>query len=434
LRGLARDARQAVLYGRDPAEFFAQYAPGPTRIDTSLGSFVVLAESESVRDVFSGDMTRFEVAEARVDALEPLLGAHSLLLLSGDRHRRHRKLLMPSFHGARMRAYGSAMQAAARRHAQCMPIGTRFAMLDLTQAISLDIIVETVFGVTDAARRERLAAAIQRVVNALGPVSYVLPAARVELGGVSPWARFLRARARLLELLREEVTERRRAPAEDITSMMIAARTEDGEGLSDDEIVDEMVTLLVAGHETTAIGMAWAMYDLLLDRPALVRLRAELDAHGASPPETIARLPYLSRVCSESLRLHPIVADVTRKLTRDDVIGGMQCRRGETLLIAVTEIHRDSRLYPDPERFDPDRFERRRFKAWEYLPFGGGDRRCIGASFAEFEMRVVLAEILTHWELGLAVDRPLKAVRRNVTLAPSGGVPVVALGRRGELG
>ena len=233
-------------------------------------------------------------------------------------------------------------------------------------------------------------------------------------------------------MVREEIAARRDAPGEDILSLMLAARYDDGEAMTDPQIRDELLTLLAAGHETTAIALAWAMYWLHRDPAALERLRAELATLGDEPdPEAIAQLPYLEAVCNETLRLYPIVPLAPRTLRQPMTLGEHEIPAGVNVGACTVLVHRHPALYPDPDSFRPERWLARKFAAWEFTPFGGGIRRCIGAAFAVYEMKQVLAAILPRHRLRLADDAAIGPARRNITLGPRGGVRMILTERTG---
>jgi cytochrome P450 len=251
--------------------------------------------------------------------------------------------------------------------------------------------------------------------------------------GHSPWDRFRRAKEVLSAMIYAEIENRRRSGTSgaDILSLMLAARHEDGSAMTDEELRDELLTLLFAGHETTGIALAWSIYWLLRHPDCMNRLLAEIDALGNNPePEQIGRLPYLDAVVSETLRLHPIVPDVPRKLTRPFEIGGYVLPEGTGVAVATAMIHTRPDLYPDPERFKPERFLERRYSPFEFTPFGGGARRCLGAAFATYEMKIVLATLLSHHRLVLTEKADVRPGRRNVVLGPATGVHVKLIGPR----
>lgn len=376
---------------------------------------------EGARQLLTADPDLFAVPDP--DLLAPFLGIHSLLLLVGDRHRAERKLLNPHFHGDRMRAYGDVVAEIAEAQAASWRLGERFTVLDATQAISLEVILRAVFGVgsdrIDAFRR-----AVLQFVGTLTPPLFFFRWLRRDLGGRGPWSDFLRARAQLDAMLDAEIARRRQGDLvgqHDILSLLLQARYEDGGAMSPAQLRDELVTLLFAGHETTAIALAWALYFLHRHPETLQKLLAELATLGPRPShEAVATLPYLSAVCNETLRLHPVVPILPpRQLRRPFHFQGYDLPPDLLVSIGTMRLHKREDLYPDPYRFHPDRFVGRSYSAFEYMPFGGGVRRCIGASFALYEMKIVLATILPRHRLILQTHGPVRAQRRNAVMGPS---------------
>lgn len=403
-------------------------------VPTLNGRLVMSGDPAHVQQIFSADSDTFAIFGG--DALQLVVGANSVLMLHGARHRRERKLLVPPFHGARMRAYGETIRAAALAAMAGWSLGQPFAMQTSTQWISLEVIVRAVFGAQEAAQVEALRAAILEMVEATVPSLLFLPWLRRSWGGLGPFDRYERAMKALEALIFAEIAARRARPdegREDILSLLLAARDEAGEGMRQDELRDELLTLLFAGHETTAIALAWACYWLHRNPGALERLRAEVDALGDAPdPEVIARLPFLDAVCNETLRLHPIVPDIPRMLARPLEVGGYRLAPPLGVAAVTTLVHRRESLYPEPDQFRPDRFLERRFSPFEFLPFGGGHRRCIGAAFAMYELKIVLATFLRHAHLELAEPDAVKPARRNVVIGPATGVHMRLRERRGQ--
>jgi cytochrome P450 len=251
---------------------------------------------------------------------------------------------------------------------------------------------------------------------------------------VGPWARFRRAVSRLRALVQEEIDARRAAAAqgrEDILSLMMSARFDDGSAMSDDELKDQLHLLLFAGHETTATALAWAFYWLHRQPEDLALLLAEVDALGPRPePEAVASLPYLDAICQETLRIHPVVADVGRRLVRPLDVMGYTVPAGTLVMVSTLLLHDRPDLYPEPQRFRPARLLERKFSPFELVPFGGGARRCIGAAFALYEMKIVLSTLLRARRFRLASDAPVLSTRRGITMGPKGGVTMILEGPR----
>ncbi|XXF80190.1 cytochrome P450 [Myxococcaceae bacterium GXIMD 01537] len=428
LRGPRFRLLQSLRFLKDTAAFVrecvARYGD-PFVAKLPMGIVAVTGDTEGLREIFSADPDTFEPI-ARVP-LEPLVGVNSLLLLSGERHKRERKLLMPPFHGERMRAYGAQMREITSRAVEGLQPGASLVALELAQAISLEIIIRVVFGVEEPERVRRFRDVITAYAQSYTVPISMFPALRRSFGGRGPWERFQR-NLRALDVLLTEQLERRRAedgPREDILSLLLSARDEAGQPMSDAELKDELRTLLFAGHETTAIGMAWALYWLHRTPEAMQRLEQELSALGSRPePEALARLPYLGAVCDETLRLYPVVTLVNRKLLVPFKLKGHELPVGMGVMASITQAHSNPAVFPEPERFRPERFLERKFSPFEYMPFGGGARRCVGAAFALYEMKVALGSLLAAHRFSLAHERPIRPVRRHVTFAPEDGVPL----------
>lgn len=398
-------------------------------IPTTFGPLVLTADPEGIKEIFTADPDTFE-AFGTVP-LEPLVGPNSMLLLSGARHKRERKLLMPPFHGERMRAYGQIMQSTTFAAVSRLRAGERFVMLDMTQAITFDIILRAVFGVQDSERIALYHELNNELMSAIKPVFIFLPMLRNDF--VPIWKRFNEARTKVRAILQEQI-ERCRARTgeqEDIIGLMLAARDEQGEPMSDIELQDELLTMIAAGHETTAIGLAWAFYWLHKHPAILRKLLDEVDGLGATPsPEALAKLPYLGAVCDESLRRSPVLPIVPRRVVKPFRLRDWDIPVGTGIAGAIAAVHLDPVIYPEPEAFRPERFLERKFSPFEFLPFGGGHRRCLGAAFASYEMRIVLGSMLAKHAFTLESTAMPGLLRRNVTIAPKGGIPMFYAGER----
>lgn len=426
---------QTYRYARDPYDYLARMLErhgDPFTAHVVNGDVVITGDPATVQQIFTADPDTFVPFGAQ--ATRPLLGDSSLLLMAGERHKRERKLLMPAFHGERMRAYGEIVREAAHAAAAKWPKGQPFVFQESSQWVSLEVIIRAVFGVADPNRVEDVRRAILEFVDATVPSVLFFPFLQRSFFGLGPWARLQRARQRIGFLIAAELAARRSRPeeaGEDILSRMLAARHDDDTAMTDDEIHDELLTLLFAGHETTGIALAWAIYWLHRNPECLHRLLAELDAAGERPePEVIAHLPYLEAVVHETLRLHPIAPDVPRLLARPLELAGYHLPRGVAVAVATALLHIRPDLYPDPDTFRPERFLERKFGPFEYTPFGGGARRCLGAAFATYEMKIVLATLLRNYRLALAEPGEVRPGRRNVVLGPATGVRVTLLGPR----
>lgn len=384
---------------------------------------VFTVDPAAVRKVFTGDPNLLYAGEGNV-ALAPLLGSGSVLLLDGPEHLRHRKLMLPAFHGDRMRAYGETMTDVAERHVAEWPRGDAFPVLPSMQAITLEIIMRAVFGFDDRERRERIGDPLRRLLDTVGSRTRVMAMAMTagRYGPLSPWRRFARIRAEADALLRAEIRSRRSGPGgadgDDVFSMLLAARDPDGNPMTEDELADELMTLLVAGHETTATALSWTIERLIRTPEVLATL---LDEQRAGRGE------YMDAVVKESLRLRPVVPGVVRRLQAPMEFGGWELPAGANIAPSIYLLHRRPDLYPEPDAFRPERFLGDDAPGtYEWIPFGGGVRRCLGASFALFEMRTVLSVVLERVQL--AADRDLRAesvTRRAITYAPARRARVV---------
>ncbi len=396
------------------------------------GEIVLTSEPELIRELFANrDGELFGVFAT--EAITSLLGPHSLLTMFGEPHREERRLLLPPFHGERMRAYGTVMVEAARRAFAGLRPGEPFAAIDRTTDISLEAIVRAVFGVEERERVEVWQRAILATLTTAKPIFFFSKATQRAPFGLGPWARYLRAAEEADRLLTEQLERTRghTSGRQDILSLMIDARYDDGSAMSDEHIRNELGTLLTAGHETTAITLAWALYAVHRHAPVKARLLAEIDALGSDPaPEDLAALPYLNAVVDETLRRYPIVDSVFRLLRKPWSFGGYELPAGITIGAAIVLVHRRADLYPEPDAFRPERFLEGKPRPHEYLPFGGGHRRCIGAAFAHYEACLALATVLREFELELCEPGEVGVVRRNVTLGPRGGVKMRMSGRR----
>ena len=384
---------------------------------------VAVSDPDTIKSVFADRGERTHAGEGN-SILEPLLGKYSLLTLDGAEHTRQRRLVHPPFHGARMQGYVETIRDVTNDAVDSWPVGEPFALRESTQSLTLKVILRTVFGLSEGARMEHIEELIARVTAPANGSLGVLALLQRDLGPLRLWSTFLRHRQELDTALYAEIAARRSAPdlagRDDILSILLQARDEDGEPMGDVELRDELMTLLLAGHETTATALAW-FFDLVLHHPGVMaKLRAE-----AATSETT----YLEAAISETLRLRPVVAMVARKLREDMQVGPHLLPAGTVVAPNIFLTHRRADLYPDPLAFRPERFLEDRPETYAWLPFGGGIRRCIGADFALMEMRVAIPEILRRVELRAASPRMEKVRRRAVTLVPGRGTRVVVTGK-----
>ena len=378
---------------------------------------VVLADPQDVKTVFTGSPKVMHAGEANV-VLGPILGSNSVLLLDEDRHLRERRLLLPPFHGDRMRRYAEIMEEAVEREVSTWSAGEKMPLIDRMQAITLEVIMRAVFGVESGAEMERLR---QLLVNML---ALTTDPGRLVAGlffGIDS-DRVVSSRRAALDPVDEElyriIAAHREDPhlseREDILSMLLMARDEDGRPMSNVELRDELMTLLIAGHETTASTLAWAFERLVHEPEKLERLVAEVrDDDGDQ---------YTEAVIQETLRLRPVIPMVVRVITEPITVGQGRFRlpAGSRVAPSILLVHLREDIYPEPFEFRPERFIAEPPGTYTWIPFGGGMRRCIGAAFAQFEMRAVLRGVLRSVDLAPAGGAE-RISRRAITLVPRRG-------------
>jgi cytochrome P450 len=383
------------------------------------GDWVMVSDPELVKQVFTGDPRVFHAGEGN-QILRPILGENSVLVLDEKKHITQRKLLLPPFHGERMQAYGEKMAEIAAREIESWPTGVPYKLRPRMQAITLEIILETVFGVHGGERMAPLRDALRDFLDLTTNPRVLLPVLMVGPDRVNRIPAFRRRVGRVDELIGREIAERRLAEdlseRDDVLSLLVAARHEDGSPMSDAEIRDELLTLLVAGHETTATALSWAMERLVRHPEKLERLRDEVEAGEDA---------YLTATIQETLRLRPVIVIVIRKLTEPVELGGYELPAGASVTPCIHLIHRDPQIYPEPERFLPERFLDEPPGTYTWIPFGGGVRRCLGAAFAQFEMQVVLRELVRRHEIAPATPASERPYRRAITETPRHDAEVV---------
>ena len=383
------------------------------------GTWVLLSDPEAVKDVFTGDPRLLRAGEANVILL-PVLGRHSVLLLDGDEHMAQRKLMLPPLHGERLARHAGIMRDVAQREIERWPLHEPLSLAPRMQDITLEIIARTVFGSADPELRRRLKGTLD-TLSTPGPYLAYLIVMGPERSARHP---LLRRRLKPVDdLVYREIARRREDPGDDVLSMLLEARHSPAEPgsraerevdspMSDRELRDELMTLLVAGHETTATALSWAFERLLRHPDKMERL--------ASGDEE-----YLDAVCKETLRLRPVLPIVARRLAEPMTIGGHDLPAGVTVAPCIHLVHRRDDVYPDPRAFRPERFLEQPAGTYTWIPFGGGVRRCLGAAFALQEMKIVLQAIVEHTRLRAADPASERVTRRAITLVPDRGAEVV---------
>jgi cytochrome P450 len=413
---------QAARFLRSPLDFYVglnrKYGDIYRVSRPLLGEVVHLASPQLIKTAFTSPPTQVHAGEANERLLEPVFGPSSVMTLDEGLHMRQRKLLLPAFHGEQVQRYGEVMRQVATQEMQSWPVGEPFKLHHYTHRIALGVILQCIFGVRGATRLERVAHLIEKV---LGPanVVMVMPALRRNLGPLSPWARFLRARNALDEFIFEEIEIHRSMAGEvegnSVLDMLLEARDEDGNPMTQSELRDELMTMIGAGSGTTATMMAWTMERVLRSPRVLAKLRETL-ADGDQE--------YLGATIKETLRMRPVIPEVMRKLAEPLEIGGYELEAGMRVGPAIAAMHYREDLFPEPYEFRPERFIEEKADNYAWIPFGGGVRRCIGAAFADFEMRNVLSTFIERAELSVPDPAPERVAFKEASLCPAKGTLV----------
>jgi cytochrome P450 len=417
-----------LQYAISPYRYVQQCARefgDPFTVKTPYGPLVVTGRPSHVREILRLSDEHTEGLGS--ESVRVFLGDGSVMLMGGLRHREERKILHPLFSVARTGAYAPRIYAMAQEelHKQ----RDVFSMREVTQEISLSVIIEVVFGIKDPARIKLFRRALHEQIAAINPVLFFAPQLRVAPFGLGPWARYQRAFHSLNRLIEEEIELRRREqnPSPDLlTGLMLAQQSGSQTLQAPNAIRDELVTMLIAGHETTGLALAWAFYWIHKYQHIRERLLAELSTVTTPSLDALNNLPFLDAVCQESLRLFPVVPEFLRQLLVPQSLFGYQLPAQTGLAVSVSLLHSDPELYPTPNLFRPERFLERSFAAYEYAPFGGGAYRCVGAGLAMQEMKLVLASVLQNYTLSLSSDKAPTPQRRNWVIGPSSPIWVRA--------
>ncbi|MEO0842571.1 MAG: cytochrome P450 [Cyanobacteria bacterium J06643_5] len=405
---------------------------------------VFFSSPQAINDCFAIPAHKLDFKKA-THVFKPLFGSDSIVFQEGKSHNRQRQLLMPPFHGDRLKSYGDTICRITNNVTRDWKPGNIISMQQVMPDITLQIILQVVFGINPGERYEKLikllTALLDDITKPLFSSLFFFPPLQQDLGKLSPWGNYLQRREEIDNLIYTEISERRAnidnlgEVGEDILSLLMSASDEDGERMTDKELRDQLVSLLLLGYETTSGVLAWLFYMIHSHPEVKDKLINELQSDNSNQnsnknsPEKIAQLPYLSAVCSETMRLHPIALICTPRMAVDKVeVAGVKFDSGTVLVPCIYLAHRQQRTYKQPDKFIPERFLDRKFSAFEYLPFGGGYRGCIGSAFAVYEMKLILATILQKFELELADKKPVKPVRRGITIVPSGGVSMIVKG------
>jgi cytochrome P450 len=381
--------------------------------------FVMLSEPDQLKELFAAPPDVLHPGEG-AGILEPVVGQKSLILLDEAEHLEQRKLMLPAFHGEKMARLSGLMADVAERELATWPRDQAVPLHPLFQGLTLEIILRTVFGLDPGRRLDELRDLLTRILEYGAKPGSVLPALQRGYFGRGPWVRFVEMRERADELMFELIDERRSSgeDRDDILAMLLSARHEDGSPMTDQELRDELMTMLVAGHETTASELAWVFERLPREPAVLERLVAEVDADDGDE--------YLTATIQETLRRRPVLPNAEPRLVKKPVeIGGWEYPPDVCLVANAYLLHHDPDIYPDPYAFRPERFLDNSPGTFTWIPFGGGRRRCIGASFATVEMKIVLRAALSAYSIQPAPTGAELTRRRSITVSPKLGARTV---------
>ena len=390
---------------------------------------VVTSNPQAIEDIFTASPDKFEVGRGN-KGLSFLVGENSLLLLDGKAHKNRRRLLMPPFHGESLQKFSHQIVDITTKVSDRWQSNEPFKVRSAMQEITLRVILSAVFGIDSGSKYDRLRELLTELLETfntpLNSSFIFFPFLQKDWGRYSPWGHFLRLKSEIKTLIFAEISERRELFANggselrDIFSLLLSAKDENGEGMTDEELHDELITLLFAGHETTASALAWLFYWSHYLPEVKEKLVSELNSLGGNPDYTeINNLPYLDAVISETLRIYPIAAgSFARILTKPMTVKGYNFEPNTWLMVSIYSLHHREDLYPNSKQFNPARFLQRTYSNYEYIPFGGGNRRCLGSALALLEMKLVAATILPRFQLALTSKRQMLPVRRGLTIAP----------------
>ena len=400
----------------------------PFTIPSVLGPVVFTGTPEGAKDILHAAEDTFD--GFGMPAVGAILGQTSLMLAGGAAHRRMRKLHTPAFRPQRVRSFDTHILTAIERVISSLQPGAVITALDIGRAISLEVIVRVVFGGTEDAGAAYVRELLREMVASVSPWLLLMPALQQNALGFGPWARHRRAAAALDRYIREESARRRKDPGEDVLTQLLLAQDDEGRTMSEQELRDQLVTLLIAGYDTSAFALAWALYHIHKWPTVLTRLRDEIGNRSmTNDTEAIMRLPYLDAVVSEVLRLEPLAPEVLRTTVRPFVLRGHALPTGTAVALSVTLLHEDPNIFPEPASFKPQRFLDRSFSPHEYAPYGGGAFRCIGAGLATREMKLAVASFVSRVEMALNSERPIKPVRKHFLMGPDAPIEMTIIAR-----
>ncbi len=411
---------------------------------------IMINKPEHVQSILTDDFNKFDSGEGHL-ALQALVGENSLLTMDGTKHALHKNLMKPQFYGEALRGYGTAMRDVTNRHMSKLERGETFSVRNLMQRISMSVISNTVFGLEKGAEHEelenRVASLMNWVASLVGYTSLTYEPFRKEFGGITPWGAFVRERAAIDKIVYRQIERSRQNGGgstrdsepkngrHNVLNLLVQAKDEEGQGMSDQEVRDELMTILVSGHETTASSLTWALYWLHQNPEIKEKLLEELDScDDPTDPQKLYALPYLTAVCNETLRICPALLIAFVRINREPYrFLDYEFPAHSNITPCIYLTHHRKEIFDNPEEFRPERFLNKQYTAFEYYPFGGSNRRCIGSSYAVYEMKIVIATMLLNWELRAKDRKKFKATRRGITITPPEAFQLVNDGKRADI-
>lgn len=399
---------------------------------------VLFSDPEMVKQLLTADFKQFESGEGH-ESMRNYVGENSLLVSDGALHRRHRSMIKPQFYGEHLLVYGERMRKLTNEEMSAYKHGGSMAVRQFMQRLSMRIIVDTVVGATDSALTVELENRFSRFMDWLtgmaGHLATNVQAIQIPLGPLSPWGYYLKETKAIDQLIYRSIESAKTAELDeryDVLTMLAHTKDQEGNGFSDQELRDEVITLLIAGHETVAAAMSWALYFIHKHPHVKEKLISELESLGENPDcNAIFKLPYLTAVCDETLRLRPsLIVAFTRMPKEKFTLDRFEFEPRTNLMPCIYLTHHRPSIFPSPREFRPERFLERQYSPYEYFPFGGSNRRCIGASYAQYEMKIVLATILRDWQVARKDLVSVNARRRGITITPPDSFKLEIFGRR----
>ncbi len=397
---------------------------------------VFFSRPEAIGNILNAEAEKFEFGKSTY-LFQPLVGSQSLIMLDGKQHQAMRHLLLPPLHGKRIHNYGQIIVEITNDAIANWKVGSSVSIRNCMCDISLEVILKVVFGLRSGERYDKLKQLIipflEGVNSPINSLQFFFAPLQQNLGKWSPWGKYVRQRQAIDDIIYAEIASRRtQTDGKDVLSLLMSACDEEGNRMSNEQLRDQLMTLLLLGHETTASALAWAFYWVDRQSGLQEKLQQELDSLGKDASAiAISQLPLLSAVCQEALRIYPIALIAQPRIVKETVeIEGYQFKPGSILVPCIYLAHKRKEVYPQPDKFMPERFLDRKFSPYEYLPFGGGNRNCIGMALSMFEMKLVLATVLSKYILKLTDKDAIEPERRGITIVPSGGCQMEVTAKR----